>query len=69
MEHGNLTGALLELSRPSRHPNSMSQQCYKRHFCANLFVHGEWTLVALLVKSLCAYGLYSYGFNLSSQAV
>ena len=33
MENCNLTGAPLELYRPSRHPT--------RHFCANLFVHGD----------------------------
>ena len=41
MENCNLAGAPLELYRPSRHPNSMPQQCSTRHFCANLFVHGD----------------------------
>ena len=40
MENYNLAGAPLQLYRPSRHLNSMPQQCSTRHFCANLFVHG-----------------------------
>ena len=61
MEYGHLTGAPLELSKRVDIPTAHASAVLGEAFLRDAFGAWNWTLVALLAKSLVASGLYRYG--------